>query len=679
MKRQTSASRDLRALDLAFGVTVAAIAVAAFCPAGWCWGINWYSFLPRYSMLLLVVAAGAVYFAARWLSAREDEESDGSSQNGSYTIAAVVVIALFTLAFVLWRTRTHFLGDGYQVLAKLESGVGVVKPWNVAVHLAQQFVMTLLSGASDTALRTFQIISIGSGLLAMAMTAIAARALRESTIDRLLFLIGVAVGGYSLLYFGYVEYYPLFVTACLIFLLLGMMTLEGRLSPWWTLIPLVLAGLCHPYAVALLPPAGYLYLRDTSIGERLGELPRRVWIWLSLGLLVVLFLGLYSLSHLSYFLRFAFVPIIPDRFTLPGYSMFSIRHLGDIVNLLFMLVPSLLLLLMALGAPSFISLRHKPSYRFLALAVLGAMIIVMTFDPRLGMPRDWDLFSFAGLPLVLLLFHYLTDSRSALPGRRGAAIMAIALGLFVLIPRVVTQANVNQSIAVFDSYSTLDPMRNDSGRQVLLKYLQENGRGEEALVRASEYKSRMRHEALARLGREALDRQNYREAEVWLRQAIEVAPNQWRAWAGLGSCCVLTGRPDSAEFFLKVADGLNPFNADIYEYLGLVYFTTQDYARSEDYCNQALAINPDAVNSQITLLQVYRATGRTAEYRERLFDVAARADVPPPLLVTAAGEYLAIDSVEQAARLCLKALEQGADSSFVRALQEKHPELRVLE
>ena len=63
-------NRTRTALTAAYGVSLLALIGAALIHDPHLWGLDWYGFLPRWSMLLLVAGGIAVFFVARWLSRR---------------------------------------------------------------------------------------------------------------------------------------------------------------------------------------------------------------------------------------------------------------------------------------------------------------------------------------------------------------------------------------------------------------------------------------------------------------------------------------------------------------------------------------------------------------------------------------------------------------------------------
>ena len=667
------------AVVVAFVFSVLALAGGAFLGDTRWWGVNWYAYLPRYALLPLVGAAVAAYALGRSLDTPGRAHATQSPQPGVvYPLSAALVILIFTAAFLIFRVRTHFLGDGYQLLANLATGGGVVKPWNVAVQFVQQHVKTFFGGAPDAALKTFRVVSIGCGVLGLVAVAVSARYLRASLTDRLLLLVGIATGGFVLLYFGYVENYPLFVTVVLIFLLVGLLALKGVLSRWWVLGPLALAGLCHPYAVALIPAAVYLMLHDTVVGRRLGDLGVSTRWLFAAAAFAAFVVFLYFATRASYFLRFALLPVVPNEFTVDGYTMTSLTHFVDLANLFFMLVPGVLILLTALVMPSFKTVAGTPPYRFLLIAGFFAFALIFIFDPRLGMPRDWDLFSFAGLPPLVLLFYYLTDPNATFQWRRGAAVLSAALGLFVLAPRVATQVDPERSIAVFDRYSENDPIRTGNGRYLLLQYLREHGRDAEAEHRLDVYTAKFRHEVLAQEGEDLLRAGRIRDAMTVLREALKLAPNHPQAWGNLGICYLDLKQYDSAEICMKITDGLNPFNAQSYDNFAFLYLSTGDKKKGEEYCLKALSINPHDINAQGNLAKIYYQSGRVEEYRKVVYAMADEPATSKDFILMAALERLRTNNVQEAVRLYRLALARGADTAYIRDIESKIPGLKII-
>jgi len=260
----------------AYYVTLATLVIGAFFPEQRIWGVNWWGYYPLWVVLVLA-ALGAVaplilrFFERRWDSPPENAEL--SDRGLRYWLPAAGLIALFSLLFYLLRAETHFLGDGYALLSVLgEKSPLALKVREVGESLVHIWSRLALGGVGQAALIGSQIISIASGVAFLTAIGFFAGRLFERTSDRLLFLMGLASGGYMLLFFGYVEYYSLFVLSVLVFTLTGLLVSRGEANRWLMLPLLALAVFFHILGVTLIPAAVYLLVIRTRAGHAIARM-----------------------------------------------------------------------------------------------------------------------------------------------------------------------------------------------------------------------------------------------------------------------------------------------------------------------------------------------------------------------------------------------------------------------
>ena len=74
-----------------------------------------------------------------------------------------------------------------------------------------------------------------------------------------------------------------------------------------------------------------------------------------------------------------------------------------------------------------------------------------------------------------------------------------------------------------------------------------------------------------------------------------------------------------------------------------------------------------------------RDQGRDEEFDRLLRESANRRKAPKELLVEMAAQEYQLGNYEEAARWYRSALDKGLDTAYVLALQEKYPNLRILE
>jgi len=660
-----------------YAATMGGMVLASLASGGRVWAFNWYGYFSWYGPALLaavgIVVPVLLVRSRKWSAARP---SDGTELRPFWPAAALIMVS-FVFLYVFLAARTHFLGDGYLLLTRLETGSVPIRPWSMGAYFLVETVYSLLGSAGESqAELAFRFVSWLSGLLFLGAAALTATRLYQARRDRLLFFGGVASGGFALLFFGYVENYPPLILLVAAVTFLGLLATAGKLSQWWILPPTGAALLVHPFAVALLPAVLFVILRETGVGRWYQSLAvstrRMVWVPASAVGMAAFIWGYES----SLFLRFSLVPLSANQFTVEGYTLFSLKHLLDFANLLFLLVPGLLFLLWTM-----VTLRkHRPfvapEYGFLILLLVPSLLIAFLFDPKLGMPRDWDVFSFAGVSLVTLLFYALLDVRNKIKGYAVAAALAITLGLLVLIPRAVTQFVPDKSLAVFDTYSNLDVIKNVPGRFLMLQYLERHGRHAEKAQRERDNTRLSPHVIWDREGQALLRDGKVAPAEAKFRQAIGYAPNFAYSWVNLGICFSRREQWDSALVYFKIADGLNRFNSDTYNSLGYAYLNLGDFRRAEEYCLDAIRIRPTQFTARGNLAKLYRKQDRRADLVQVLLGLIDLDSVPAQYYFESADQLLKLGESDAATRICRRALETGADSSLITQLEADYPGYR---
>lgn len=668
-------ARDQMAVSTVYLATVAVFYAASFFSQERLWGLNWYGFFSWYGPLILLgLALGAWVIALQsdtgWIS----RHLDGASA-AWFAWSAGAVSLLFVVTYIMFRAQTHFLGDGYQLLAWLENGVHF-KPWESGTFVVQRWLYALIGGAGkDDAITALRFASWGSGLLFLMCSAIVSYLIFRDNARRLLMLGGLASGGYALLFFGYFESYPLFVTALLIFSLTGLLITTGRLNRFWIIPPLALAGAFHIFAVGLLPAAVYIMVHNTSVGRWLGSRSALLKTALIVGLTLAAAAVLLYFYLTDYFIRFTIVPLVKDRFAVEGYTMFSGKHLFDYANLMFLLLPALPFVVLLASRLNWRETLADADTRFLLALTGPCLVMVFVFNPGLGMPRDWDLFCFAGVPLNILFFYLLLTQDNRMSSRT-IAFLAVALNLIMLGPRVASQVIPEKGLAVFDAYANLDVARSFNGRFWVLKYFEERGNKEEYERRSRENSQALPQEGLIQSALLLMGERRLDEAKAQLERAIEIAPCYEYAWSNLGAVYSLRGEFDSALAALQIADAMMPFRSYVYDHKARVYFALGDQKKAEAYWWKALAVDPRCYTAILYLVELSDRQQNSVR-RDSLWKVVEEMANPPAEAIddVISSAILRKDWTE-VSRWMERFLRLGLDTTLVLQLKERYPELQ---
>ncbi|MEW5993717.1 MAG: hypothetical protein AB1744_04890, partial [Candidatus Zixiibacteriota bacterium] len=593
----------------------------------------------------------------------------------SYWLFASIFIVAFIAAFIVLRARAHFLGDGYTVLSLLADDNPLIKTREIGEALLHIWVKNLIGSGSSAALASFQIISIGAGVLLMVALVTMARRLFDRIRDRVLFVVGLSVSGCMLLFFGYVENYSLFVLTVLVYTLLGLLIAKEQLNRWWIVLPQVLAIFFHLLGAILIPATVYLLAANTRFGRRLAHADGKTKLLLTLAVIAVGVFAFYRIYSSNPFFRFAFVPILPGRFTIEGYTLFSLKHLADFVNLLLLLLPGLPVFVVILFRQRLRPALRQRGFRFMAVLVASVLGAVFVLDPKLGMPRDWDLFAFAGVPLAVLAFYLILGHCREFIGTFSAVLM-IALGLLSLGPRVAAQVAPGVAEARFWDYMFLDRIKNKNARIILESYYKGLGREEEMKTQLEEWKQSFPEQAMLTEAIKDMQSGAFFQAKEKVEEVIAANPMYWNAWSVLGTCHYNLHDLDSALICLRVADGLNPYSTRIYNNLANVYFGKRDYGRARTYWEKALG-RDSLMLGALAGLDRLELTLRSAEEPCRhLTRAGARPDASVDILKALGDCYVSYREYERARKVFDVALHRGLDSAYVEQLAERFPQLR---
>ncbi len=654
----------------AYYFTLAAFLAASFFPQFRLWGLNHWAYFPDFVPIVLFTV-GALLPLMVYLPAQ---------RSSSWNFSAVTILAVMVMAgiFYFTRDRTHFEGDGYQALSLLAQDSPVVKFTNFGETLIHRAVYSLIGGSgSSSALLTYQTLSCLSGFALCIYMAYAARCLFDGTRDRALFLLGLISGGYMLLFCGHVENYSLFVASVGVFALTGLMVTSGCFKKWLILPPLLLSIFFHVFGVSLVPAAGYLLVSDTGVWRRMTHGGRSFKIILA-SMVAAMSAGLFwYFYNVSHFFRFALVPLWKNHFTVDGYTLFAPKHLVDIVNLIVLLLPALPLILVVVLLSPDRKLLRRVEYIFLFILLLSSLVVVTIFNPRLGMPRDWDLFSFVGIPLVVGGFYVLVKNGHRIKRYTAVVTMAIVLGFLSLVPRAIGQTRVEIATSrAFDS-AALDLKRNIFMLLQMHDYFWERGDYELSPLLHFDWETNFPEWGLVQTGLELRGKGRTGEAMAVFRRAIEHNPLMASAYLNLGSCHLFEGRHDSAIANLKIAEGLNRYDPLIRRDLGYAYLAKREFDKAETSFNKSLAIDPDDMQTFAGQLRLYELSGRHKDYLDLLYQLASRADAPYFVFKRLGDYYIGRGLYENAAVQYKTAIARGMPEKEVQQIRRKYPQMRL--
>lgn len=627
MKRKTKArqqppppSRDclFYLLSGSCALVVVIHMVASFFPKGRIWGVNqWSYFSPAIALL-----AGIIVFlffipsmneAARKglssLTSRVTRFADKLTASGGkrrYLVYSVFS-ALFFIPFWLLRERAYLLGDGAQIISRLNSGelrVHWAEPLETFLHIKIfSLADRLLQMDASTLYATLSCLAgVVLVFLALLLADFWGRERKEKV---LVFLILLSMGS-TQLFFGYVEHYSFLYVFVFAFILSSLGYLKGRVSWFVPVATFVLASLSHVSALYLLPSLMFIFLvRDNA---KASSSVKKVLV-LALGLVFVLFL-LAVYKRYSWTISPIFVPLLEDTYAAPGYLMFSLSHILDFLNQQLLTSPvGLVMLLTPLACMSAKSLFKNGTFWFLLLISAFQLLFGFLVEPDLGASRDWDLFSVAGLGYTILGLYILLNLLRDKPRFAHLSLILVLASLYCTVPWILVNSDEKQSVDRFQNLLDIDVKKSYSGHFVLIDYLEAHGMNREAERQGEKYHQAFPEIVLSNEGtRLAKEGEFERALRVYLEAEL-LAPKRPEIHNNLGHVYLKLGRLAQAEASLNRAVQLGPNLHGIYVNLSDLHLMRQDYDRALDACRKAIRLKTDSPQTYSNAATIYLMRG----------------------------------------------------------------------
>ena len=333
----------------------------------------------------------------------------GGGRRVWFTRILVVIAAL--AAFVALASARHFLGDGYHVLEKLDA-----ENWHDAYRAPFTYAVieTLHSLGSvlwGTAENTYRAYSYVSGILYVILCFPIAAALGKNALERSILLVFLLTAGYIQQFFGYVENYALYMPGLLLYLLLGVRTLENRMTLYAPALVLSVLLALHQAFAVFGPSLLFLAYRAHRHGK--GGIPP----WKNLAntlaalccvpLTTATFLWFTGVGFKSYLAGMGSGDVLPV-FAEPGfdvqYRVFSLAHISDFFNQQLLSAPAACMAIFLGGARAFgvatPSSRSAPSSHSSSPSLrrptsvhsgTGTFFLCLRYHSRCGRrPHSWN-------------------------------------------------------------------------------------------------------------------------------------------------------------------------------------------------------------------------------------------------------------------------------------------------
>lgn len=653
--------------------------VFSIFPQGRVWGVNWWAYWsdPTIFLLLLcgLIAPVIVWKTLRPLHSLPDSFTRTKHFRVSNPVIMATLVVVFGSTFYLCRASTHFLGDGYLLISRLVADKPFIEPRNYGAMIAPSMLVQHLTGKTLAgATLAYQIMAYLAGTGFVGYILWCGKTLFDQFTDRLQFILLMLTGGHMLLFFGYVENYAPFVLAVAVFTFSGIQIARGHLSRLWMI---GLLGICiffHILGIFLTGAALYLFLPE-SLRMRINQVPTKVVVlftivlFLTGGILYQVIVGKYLLLSLT------FLPIVADQFVVEGYTLFSLNHLIDYLNLILILSPPCIMLLSAMPWKRSADPTVDNTIRFL-LVLLGCLLLgLFMINPKLGMPRDWDLFAFVGVPLTALFYFASCRAFLSKGSRLYVVVLATTLSMLILGPRIASQMVDQIAITHLNSYMDLDQIKNRPAYQALHTYLKKHELNDRADALSRTLNERQPERSIHKKGYSLFWQGSHKEAIPYFEESIRLNPMYHPAYQYLGFALARLNRFDSAIVVLDIADIMNPNNPVIYFELGMIDFHRREMRLAESNLIRSLEIKSDQPHVRLQLALLYSLEHNKGQFDLLLPSLAGDNGVKPEEFVLLGNLQLKSNDTSRAVQCYRLAIDQGLDSLTKVRLRASFPDL----
>lgn len=586
------------------------LGISSFFPTERLWGVNHLSYYPLW-LRALVIFLGFLTFIPRVNQNLQRLLKKSVIPAFSFLVEKrkflgySIIILLFLLFFYLFRTRTHFLGDGAQFISGINSGTLSVKwtqPLSIRIYLSTYDLLNNFSHFDGAFV--YALISYLGGVVFVFFALRLANLLGKTASTKLFVFLALIFMGGTELFLGYAEHYPLFYCGILIYLFYSIKCLKGEIKLFLPLLIVFILLPMHLFSLYLFPSVIFLFLSTGEEGKTKPSVKtKRIWIVSAVLVLVFASLIIYFLKY-GWYSSTYFVPLFKGRYSAPDHTLFSLPHLLDFLNQQLLVSPIgfFLFLIFLILRPKGLDSKDR-IFQFLLLVSITQLFFNFVLDPGLGAARDWDLFAGVVLGYTVLSLYIFSKT----PSNPKISYLKLALTIIVFISTLSwmgINASADLSVARFRNLLNLDPKKSLNGHYILTGYFEGLGKPEEVEQEKRITAEKIPEASLVDQGLTLLKNGDLNDAYLNLSQALQIAPNFAVVHLAFGKYYLSTGDLEKAEGELIRAIELRPEYGAAYADLGMIYGLRKNLREAQRMLERAIILgtgNEDVYNNLGTI------------------------------------------------------------------------------
>ena len=581
------------------------------------WGVDFLYYLPapvQGAFILLSVSLFIPGFRRQVRTVTSTLPFSPWGRNHRKWVARSLVVLAALAAFILFSSARHFLGDGYLLLAKFAAD-----SWGDFFRAPLSF--TIIGALHDagvsfweTSENTYRFYSYTSGVLYVLLGLALAGTLGHDKLEKSIVLAFLLTTGFMQLFFGYVENYALYMPCLLLYLYLGIRTLEYRIPLF---VPALVMGVMlalHPalavFAPSLLFLAYRTYRHRKSSATPWKNLANTLAALCCVPATTALFLVLSGVEFRAFLLSMSGGDVLPV-FAEPGfyaqYRLFSLAHVLDFLNQQLLAAPAAFMVLFLCRK------RDLGRHAFLVLCAIVPLFFTLIAKANIGAFRDWDVLSLPALPFTVLMAAAFLERVRNREQRFHSAFLVCGAAALHTVLWIGLNASAGPAEARFASQlGRLTGHASASGWVAMAKFYHGQQNLPAALVAykraldadpSNPNRSLAYGAALSEMGRHTSAVENF-------KKAIALRPDHAVPYMNLGAAFSDLGQFEEAIEYTRKAIALQPDNATAHANLGAIYGKAGQVAKSIEHLERAAALRPDHADTYGNLGAMYREAGK---------------------------------------------------------------------
>ncbi|GEM_PF-1071411 len=385
-----------------------------FMPSGLLWGINYFAFLSPYVLIIYVLCSLAVIPFI--LAGRAEFLLNGIAHfmNKRPMLFLSIICGIFTGLAYFFQIRVPLLGDSFIIIKNYYNVfLGSGELWPFRSPLAVYYFSTIIRITGwveyPDILNAFLIGELALGIGFLICTFYLIRNIFNSQITQLTAYLFLICRPFMQIFFGYVEVYSVLLFGLSLFFLAVTLYLNERIHFSLVIIAFIVLTLSHVMSLILLPVLLYLgYIEYQRRGYA------QLSISFSIGVVLASMLLALTNFNLSTFANITphsnFLTVRDTQTPYQAYTLFSIFHGTELINMIALVAPTSLLYLGFGLYYKRVLKTFTPIEIVLLISTLAVLVFITAAKFDLGMAKDWDiaasLMVIVSLCAIVVFLHF---------------------------------------------------------------------------------------------------------------------------------------------------------------------------------------------------------------------------------------------------------------------------------